>query len=196
MTRPLTPAEAAHGTSPQDDLWKPVLLRAVAALVFGAVTIFWATPSVQVMAWAGGTYALATGVLILWGIPRAGLRRDNMPGTLLSASGSVLTGSGVALLLLHGDLTFGVIAALGLGVAGVTELLCGLRNRSRHVLAKDWIASGIIGVGTAVILPFFISLGAHALLGVAGGGAIISGVLWMLSALTLRHDARAAAVKP
>jgi hypothetical protein len=47
-----------------------------------------------------------------------------------------------------------------------------------------------------VILPFFISLGAHALLGVAGGGAIISGVLWTLSALTLRHDARAAAAKP
>ncbi|HYH77739.1 MAG TPA: hypothetical protein VD841_09595 [Arthrobacter sp.] len=196
MTRPLTPAAAAHGTSPQDDLWKPVLLRAVAALVFGAVTIFWATPSVQVMAWAGGTYALATGALILWAIPRTGFRRDNMPGTLLSASGSILAGSGAALLLLHGDLLFGVIAALGLGVAGVTELLCGLRNRGGHVLAKDWMASGVIGIGTAVILPFFVSLGAHALLGVAGGGAIISGVLWVLSALTLKHDARAAAVKP
>jgi hypothetical protein len=47
-----------------------------------------------------------------------------------------------------------------------------------------------------VLLPFFISLGAHALLGVAGGGAIISGVLWVLSGLTLRHDARAGAGKP
>ena len=77
------------------------------------------------------------------------------------------------------------------------ELLCGIRNRGRHVLARDWLASGVIGIGTAVaILPFFISLGAHALLGVAGGGAIIAGVLWVLSALTLRHDARAAVVKP
>ena len=196
MTRPLTPAEAAHGTAPQDDLWIPVLLRAVAALVFGAVTIFWATPSVQVMAWAGGTYALATGLLMLWGIPRTGFRRDAMPGKLLSAAGSILTGSGAALLLLHGDMLFGVTAALGLGAAGVIELLCGLRNRGSHVLARDWIASGIIGMGTAAVLPFFISLGAHALLGVAGGGAIISGVLWVLSALTLRHDARAAVVKP
>ena len=56
---------------------------------------------------------------------------------------------------------------------------------TRHVLARDWIASGIIGLGTASALPFFISLGAHALLGVAGGGAIISGVLWVLSGLTL-----------
>ena len=80
MTRPLTPAEAAHGTAPQEDLWKPVLLRAIAALGFGAVTIFWATPSVEVMAWAGGIYALATGVVMLWGIPKAGFRRDRMPG--------------------------------------------------------------------------------------------------------------------
>jgi len=174
----------------------PVLLRAVAALAFGAVTIFWATPSVEVMAWAGGIYALATGVLMLWGMPKAGFRREDMPRKLLSAAGSILMGCGAALLLLHGDLLFGVIAALGLGVAGVIELLCGLRNRGSHVLARDWIASGIIGMGTAAALPFFISLGAHALLGVAGGGAIISGVLWMLSALTLRHDARAAVVKP
>lgn len=189
MTRPLTPAEAAHGTAPQEDLWLPVLLRAIAALAFGAVTIFWVTPSVEVMAWAGGTYVLATGVLVLWSIPRAGFRRDRMPGKLLSAEGSVLMGSGVALLLLHGDLLFGLIAALGLGVAGVIELLSGFRNRGSHVLARDWMASGVIGLGTAAVLPFFISLGAHALLGVAGGGAIISGVLWVLSALTLRHDA-------
>jgi uncharacterized membrane protein HdeD (DUF308 family) len=148
------------------------------------------------MAWAGGIYVLATGVLMLWGIPKAGFRRDRMTGKLLSAAGSVLMGSGVALLLLHGDQLFGLIAALGLGVAGVIELLNGFRNRGSHVLARDWMASGVIGLGTAAVLPFFISLGAHALLGVAGGGAIISGVLWVLSALTLRHDARAAAVKP
>jgi hypothetical protein len=46
------------------------------------------------------------------------------------------------------------------------------------------------------MLPFFINLGAHALLGVAGGGAIVSGVLWVLSGLTLRHDARTGAGKP
>jgi hypothetical protein len=81
-------------------------------------------------------------------------------------------------------------------VAGALELFCGLKFRGRHVLARDWIASGIIGLGTAAILPFFISLGAHALLGVAGGGAIISGVLWALAGLTIRHDARSEAGTP
>jgi uncharacterized membrane protein HdeD (DUF308 family) len=195
VTRPLTPAETARAV-PQEDLWRPLLLRAVTALGFGAVTVFWASPSVAVMGWSGGAYLLATGLLLLWSIPKAGYRRDSMPGRVLSAAGALLTGCGIAAVALQGDLLFGVAAALGLGLAGAIELYCGVRYRGRHVLARDWLASGIIGIGTAAALPFFIGLGAHALLGVAGGGAIISGVLWMLSALTLRHDARPAAAKP
>jgi uncharacterized membrane protein HdeD (DUF308 family) len=196
VTQPLTPAGAAPEAAPRSDLWKPVLLRSAAALVFGAVTIFWPSPSIEVMGWAGGLYLLGTGIVTLWGAPATGFPRESAPGKLLSAAGSVLTGAGFALVLLHGDLLFAVVAALGLGAAGALELWCGLRQRSRHVLARDWIASGIIGLGTAAVLPFFISLGAHALLGVAGGGAIISGVLWVLSGLTLRHDARTGARKP
>jgi hypothetical protein len=164
--------------------------------VFGAVTIFWAAPSVEVMGWSGGLYLLSTGLLLLWGIRASGFAKESVPGKALSSAGSVLAGAGVALLLLHGDLLFGVIAALGLAVAGALELFCGLKFRGRHVLARDWIASGIIGLGTAAILPFFVSLGAHALLGVAGGGAIISGVLWALAGLTIRHDARSTAGTP
>lgn len=164
--------------------------------MFGAVTVFWGSPSVAVMGWSGGAYLLATGLLLIRGIPKAGHRHDANPGRLFSAAGSALTGSGVALVLLHGDLLFGVIAAVGLGVTGAVELYCGIRYRGMHVLARDWLVSGVIGIGTAAALPFFISLGAHALLGVAGGGAIISGVLWVLSGLTLRHDVRAGAGKP
>jgi uncharacterized membrane protein HdeD (DUF308 family) len=164
--------------------------------VFGAITIFWAAPSVEVMGWAGGLYLLATGVLLLRTVSATGFQRDAVPGKLLSGAGAVLAGAGFSLALLHGDLLFGVVAAVGLGLAGALELLCGLKLRGHHVLARDWIASGLIGLGTAALLPFFIGLGAHALLGVAGGGAIISGVLWVLSGLTLRHDARSAAGKP
>ncbi|WP_459791774.1 hypothetical protein [Arthrobacter sp. AD-310] len=196
MTQPMTPAGETTGTAPRHDLWKPVLLRSAAALAFGAVTIFWASPSVEVMGWAGGLYLLATGVVILLGAAATGFARQSSSGKLISAAGSVLTGAGFALVLLHSDLLFGVVAAVGLGVAGALELACGIRNRGRHVLARDWIASGVIGLGTAAALPFFIGLGAHALLGVAGGGAIISGVLWILSGLTLRHDARSGAGKP
>lgn len=196
MNPPLTPADAAADTSRQADLWKPVLLRAVAALVFGALTIFWASPSVEVMGWAGGLYLLATGLVVLSGLPKTGYARNETAGKLLSAAGAALIGAGAAAVLLHGDGVFALVAALGLGFAGAAELYCGLRYRGRHPLARDWLASGVIGLGTAATLPFFVSLGAHALLGVAGGGAIISGVLWVLSGLSLRHDSRPAAAKP
>lgn len=190
----MNPAES-DVPSPSAELWKPALLRAAAALVFGAVTVFWAAPSVAGMSFAGGVYLLATGLVLLWGISLTGFLRDSPAGRIMSAAGAALTGAGVALLFLQGSLVFAVLAALGLAVAGVAELYLGIRFRGRHVLARDWLASGVIGLGTAGTLPFFVALGPHALLGVAGGGAIISGVLWILAGLSLRHDARAAASK-
>jgi hypothetical protein len=190
----VNPAES-DVPSPSAELWKPALLRSAAALAFGAVTVFWAAPSVAGMSLAGGAYLLATGLILLWGIPLTGFLRDSPAGRILSAAGAALTGAGVALLFLQGSLVFAVLAALGLAVAGGAELYLGIRCRGRHVLARDWLASGVIGLGTAVTLPFFVELGPHALLGVAGGGAIISGVLWILAGLSLRHDARAAASK-
>jgi hypothetical protein len=167
-----------------------VLIRAAVALAFGALTVFWAAPSEAGMGWAGGLYLLATGVVLLWSVKKTGHAGTSRSGKVLSAAGAVLTGTGAAVALIPASLVFGIIAALGLGLAGAGELYLGFANRGRSVLARDWIASGVIGLATAAALPFFIELGPHALLGVAGGGAIISGVLWTLAGLTLRHDAR------
>ncbi|KRE81996.1 hypothetical protein [Arthrobacter sp. Soil763] len=172
------------------DVWKPVLVRAPAALVFGAVTVFWAAPPVAGMGWSGGLYLLATGLVLVWTVKKTGLPHGGRAAKALAAAGALLAGAGAAVALLADSLVFAVIGALGLGLAGAAELLVGLAVRRRSVLARDWIASGVIGLGTAAALPFFIDLGPHALLGVAGGGAIISGVLWTLAGLTLRHDAR------
>ncbi|MDZ4091577.1 MAG: hypothetical protein U1D68_10270 [Arthrobacter sp.] len=190
MTLPADP-DASTALPAAADLWKPVLVRAAVALAFGAVTVFWAAPSTEGMGWAGGLYLLATGVVLLWSVNKTGLRAGSTSSKALSAAGAVLTGTGATVGLMSGNLVFGILAALGLGLAGAAELHLGITSRGRSVLARDWIASGVVGVGTACLLPFFIDLGPHALLGVAGGGAIISGVLWMLAGLTLRHDARA-----
>ncbi|WP_211877324.1 hypothetical protein [Pseudarthrobacter albicanus] len=189
MTLPAAP-DASTALPAAVDLWKPVLVRAAVALVFGALTVFWGAPSVAGMGWAGGAYLLATGVVLIWSVQKAGFRTGAPAGKIVSAAGAVLAGTGAAVALISGGLVFGTIAALGLSLAGVAELYLGITGRGRSVLARDWIASGVIGLGTAAALPFFTGLGPHALLGVAGGGAIISGVLWGLAGLTLRHDAQ------
>ena len=194
MTLPAAP-DATTALPAAADLWKPVLVRAAVALGFGAVTVFWATPSPSGMGWAGGLYLLATGVVLLWGVNKAGIRPGSAPSKILSAAGAVLTGTGAAVGLISGSLVFGVLAAAGLCLAGAAELYLGITSRGRSLLARDWVASGVVGLGTAALLPFFIDLGPHALLGVAGGGAIISGVLWVLAGLTLRHDARSDSAK-
>ncbi|MGY2744555.1 hypothetical protein [Arthrobacter sp. UYCu723] len=189
MTLPASP-DASTALPAAADLWKPVLVRAAVALGFGALTVFWASPSDAGMGWAGGLYLLATGAVLIWSVKKTEFRGGAGSGKVLSAAGSVLAGTGAAVGLISGSLVFAVIATLGLGLAGAAELYLGLTGRGHTALARDWIASGVIGLGTAAALPFFIELGPHALLGVAGGGAIISGVLWMLAGLTLRHDAR------
>ena len=158
--------------------------------------MFWAFAAAAAMGWAGGLYLLATGVVLLWSVDKTGFRPGAPAGKILSAAGAALAGAGAAVgLIPAGSLVFGVLAAVGLGLAGAAELYLGITSRGRSVLARDWMASGVIGLGTAGPLPFFIGLGPHALLGVAGGGAIISGVLWVLAGLTLRHDARADSAK-
>jgi hypothetical protein len=144
--------------------------------VFGAVTVFWGSPSVHVLAWATGLYLVATAGTAF------------LAASVPAAAAVIVALGGVGALITQSDTGVAVSALGGLLVLGVFELVRGLRQRGRHVLARDWIISGVVGIGTAVALPFFISLGAHALLGIAGGGAIISGVLWVLSGLSLRHD--------
>jgi hypothetical protein len=189
VTHPANP-DASTALPAAADLWKPVLVRAAVALAFGALTVFWATPSESGMGWAAGLYLLATGAVLLGSVSKSGFPGGSRSGKILAAAGSLLAGTGAAVGLLSGSLVFGVLGALGLGLAAAAELYLGISCRGRSVLARDWTASGVIGLGTAAALPFFISLGPHALLGVAGGGAIISGVLWVLAGLTLRHDAR------
>jgi uncharacterized membrane protein HdeD (DUF308 family) len=160
-----------------------VLLRAGAALLFGAVTVFWGSPSVHVLAWATGLYLVATGATAF------------LAASVPATAAAVVALAGVGTLITQSDTGVAVSALVGLLVLGAFELVQGIRQRGRHPLARDWIISGVVGIGTGVALPFFISLGAHALLGVAGGGAIISGVLWVLSGLSLRHDGQTASVE-
>lgn len=156
-----------------------MLLRAAIGLVFGLVTAFWSNPSEEAAAWTIGLYLLATAGAV-W-----------MFRTLPVFVPAVIALGGVAALVTRSDAGFALSAVVALLVLGASELTRGVQKRDE--LSRDWLISGVVSVGTAVALPFFISLGAHALLGVAGGGAIICGVLWILSGLTLRHEAKTAA---
>ena len=95
MTLPSAP-DATPAIRAAADLWKPVLVRAAVALVFGAVTVFWAAPPEEGMGWVGGLYLLATGVVLIWTATKTGFGPKEGAGKFLSAGGAALAGAGAA----------------------------------------------------------------------------------------------------
>lgn len=178
-------------------LWQPILLRALATVAFGLVTVFWGNPGVL-----GMSLTLAAYLLVLAGchylvVRTLALPRGNTGRTVLLGAAGLLAISGVVVAISLNAVAAAWFAGVALAVMGAAELFAALHKpkgakpngaRGKSPLRGDWIISGILGLGTGLLLPAFAAAGPHGLLGVAGGGALMSGALWTLSALTLRHD--------
>ncbi|WP_028280119.1 hypothetical protein [Arthrobacter sp. H5] len=174
-------------TAQAAQLWKPFLFRAAVASAFGVLTIFWTDPSVHVMSVAGGLYLLLVSVAVLWA-ERSLRATGAIPTWLAGSAPAVLAIAALLNLWIHTDRMFAQVGALALVLAGVVELVIGFQQRGKHFAAKDFLLVGAISVLTGVLLPVFQNLGAHALMGVAGGGAVITAVILGLAGLSYRHD--------
>lgn len=177
---------AAKTASPA--LWRAFLLHAAVAGAFGLLTIFWGQPSVHVMSVAGGLYFLGLAITVY--LTEQSLRvQDAVPAWLTRTVPAFLAVAGLLNLWIHTDSMFAQAGALALILMGVVYLVLWARNRRHHIAARDFLLTGIVSTLTGVLLPLFQPLGAHALLGVAGGGAVITAVVLALAALSYRHDA-------
>lgn len=170
-------------------LWQPFFFHAITAGCFGALTIFWQAPSVQVMSVAGGLYFIAIGAAFAWTAARLGVSRSPEQWIAGLASGSLVV-VGLLNLVLHGDAMFAVTGSVALIPAGLISVYLGVRRRGSNIASKDLMIVGAVTAATGVLLPLFTSAGAHALLGVTGGGAVITAVVLALAALTYRHTLR------
>lgn len=178
-------------------LWLPVLMRAVVALAFGAVTVFWGQPTTAGAAWVFAAYLwclLAAQVWLLRSERPVPQRASALVGLVPYALGAA---AGVVLVAAP---SIGVVAGAGaaaLALAGISDVArAALSRRAAEgsaPLARDLLITGVVNLGAGLLLPFFAGLGPHALLGVAGGAAIIIGVLLTIAGLSLRHDSAASA---
>lgn len=178
------------------DLWPPVLFRAVVALIFAAVTIFWQQPDLQAAKWVMGMFLVGTGLSALYLQVRLNARDDvdlgpsrSIPQTygILYILGGVLVA-----ILSSSDMLLVLFSAAVLGLAGLMELMLGMRFRTEFPLGRDWTLCGLITVVAGAGMVFVESMGTKAELGVAGGAAILIGVTQLIAALSLRHDSRQA----
>ncbi|GAA2123192.1 DUF308 domain-containing protein [Kocuria atrinae] len=185
-----------NGTDVRHDLWVPTLVRALVALVFGAVTIFWQEPTENAAPWALGLFLVGTGGAWLFLHFRMKGREDVDLGSLTNipqlAGILYILGGALVAIMAPQNWLFVLLATMVLGLCGILELALGLRFRQSFPLGRDWTLSGLVTVGAGMGMMLVETLGAKAELGVVGGAAIIIGVTQFIAALSLRHDALAA----
>ncbi|WP_155838685.1 hypothetical protein [Arthrobacter castelli] len=178
-------------------IWWPLLLRALVAAIFGAFTIFWQDPGPAAMAVSTGLYLVGSAAAIyllrsrLSG-PETRSKSEKSTQWLLRVNGAALAVGGLLSVMFQTPGMYVLLVATTLLVGGIVEIVLGFRHRHGSGLGRDWLITGAVNTGAAlllVLLPLFTPLAPHALLGVVGGSAIIIAVLLILAGLGYRHDA-------
>lgn len=199
---PSTPpsAEAAAASAPDARrrvLAPPLLLRAAVALAFGAVTVFWGAPTAFGAACCLAGYFVGLAVARTWLLRRQARTADPAARpsggvrATVSAAYGLAAAIGLGLVAAPDTVVIGAGAAIALALTGISDLVGGVAGRGQSPLSRDEVITGVVHLGAAILVPFFAGTGAHALLGVAGGAAIITGVLLAIAGLSLRHDSAA-----
>ena len=173
-------------------MYRPVLIRAGIALIFGIATFIIQEPTDAVVNYGSAIFFIFSGSA-MWEY----LRREPVPEgmrTPLSLAAAVwmlaaLTLVGVQLGGLSETVTWATIAA-GLGLSGLAELWA-FSWRKTFTPARDHLIAGIAGVGTAVLL-ITMDVDYHRIFGITGTYALITGVLFGITGLGYWLDTRQA----
>lgn len=173
-------------------IYRPILIRAGLALIFGIVTFIIQEPNDAVVNYGSAIFFLFSGSA-MWEY----LRRDPIPEgmrTPLSLVAAVwmlaaLTLVGVQLGGLSATVTWVTIAA-ALGLSGLAEIWA-FTWRKTFAPARDHLISGATGVVTAVLLVA-LDVDFHRIFGIIGTYALITGVLFAISGIGQWLDVRKA----
>jgi len=169
--------------------WGWIVLRGVAAVLFGVLTIAWPGITLAALVIVWGAYALADGVLAL--IAAWQVRDEGRPFWSLVVVGLLGIAAGVVTFLWPGITALAllmVIAAWAL-VAGIFQIVAAIRLRK--AIEGEWLL-GLSGVASAVFgVLMFISPGAGALavLSLIAAFALLFGVLQIVLGFRLRSYA-------
>lgn len=179
----------------------PVLLRGVLCLVFGLATVFWqpsnfwswGDPGFQGVKWSLGAFLVLNGLCVFWLQRRLHeLPEADQARTVLQSLAAVNVLGGAVAMVFAGQLVHLVlIVGLVNGLAGLLELLLGMRATGISAMATDWKLAGAVTVIAGAALFLFGEAGDKALFGIIGGAALIIGVFHVLAGLSFRHDVAA-----
>jgi uncharacterized membrane protein HdeD (DUF308 family) len=153
--------------------WWALLLRGVAAVLFGLVALSWPELTLFVLIVLFGVYALADGVLAVLG----GIRGSEGRRWLLMAEGMLSSLAGLAVLFWPG-MTAQVLLYVISAWAILTGLLkVGMAIAFRRQIENEWLmaSSGVLSLVFGIVLGVFPIVGLLSLVWLVGIYALILG---------------------
>jgi len=180
---PLIPPLMLHALA---RYWWLVLLRGIAAIIFGILTFIWPGMTLLTLVLLYGAFALADGIIAL----AAGIMgRERAPRWWLLVHGLLGIAVGILTLAWPGITALVLLLFIaGSAIAtGVLQIIGAIRLRKE--IDNEWllIAGGVLSVLFGLVLAIQPQTGALALLFVIGFYAILYGVLLIALAFRLRR---------
>lgn len=164
--------------------WWALLIRGLAAIVFGAVAMAWPTNSILALVIVYGAYVLVDGIFSIIAVfaSHSGERWWQLLSGLFSAA------AGVMAFIWPGLTALALVMIIGVWsiVRGLVEIMAAIRLRK--VIPNEWmlIAAGVISVLLGIVLIASPLVGALALIWALGIWAIAFGLLMVGLAFKVR----------
>jgi uncharacterized membrane protein HdeD (DUF308 family) len=169
------------------DKWWLVLLRGIAAIIFGVLAFVWPVITLLTLTFLWGAFAVADGILALW-------------GAITGPSGQMGSRVWLAIVgiagILAGLLAFawpGVTALVLLLFIAVWAIIIGVMQiwgaiQLRKEIEGEWllILSGLLSVAFGVLLLVQPGAGALAVVWIIGWYAILAGCIYIALAVRLK----------
>jgi uncharacterized membrane protein HdeD (DUF308 family) len=179
---PLAPRLMLHALARN---WWLLLLRGIAALVFGVLTFAWPGVTLLTLVLFYGAFALADGVLA---VAAAVMGGAPAPRWWLAVVGLLGIAAGVLTFMwpgITGLLLLFFIAGWAIA-SGVMQIVGAIRLR--HEIDNEWwlVAGGVVSVLFGMLLLLQPGAGALALIFVIGAYALIEGIILVMFSLKLR----------
>jgi uncharacterized membrane protein HdeD (DUF308 family) len=191
---PQAPGSLAPGASLLHTMatnWWLVVLRGVAAIIFGILAFVWPGITLLTLVLFWGAFALVDGVLAIIAAVKGG---NPMPRWWLAIVGIAGIAAGALTFLMPGltALVLVTFIAVWAIVLGVMEIYGAIKLRKE--IEGEWflILNGVLAVIFGILLLWRPGIGALTLVWIIGAYAIILGIIYIAFGLKLKTHAPAA----
>ncbi|WP_084958945.1 HdeD family acid-resistance protein [Thermoactinospora rubra] len=170
--------------------WWMLLIRGIAAIIFGILAIVWPGITLLALVWLFGAYAVVDGVFAIG----AAFRHSSRSKVWLLVTGVLSVLAGIIALVWPGitALVLLYVIAFWAVFTGVTEIVAGIRLRKE--IENEWmlIVGGALSVILGILLVAMPASGALALVVLIGAFALVYGVALTILSFRVRKLAATA----